>query len=172
MVQTQLIPGCHDGGHSHDEIAGARIGIKKGAQRWRENTKKAQLKQKEYADKRRQAKVKEGDEVLLKREKSTTKSPWNPKPFKMVQVEGYRVTARRDEKKARATNHVKVVKIRSDYLRDEETFTARLARVHLHFAKQKQSFQVFSGGRIQQAGRCSENVVFTWRFDLSSGFNL
>jgi len=43
-----------------------------------ENTKKAQPKQKEYADKRRQAKekkVKEGDEVLLKREKSTTKSP-------------------------------------------------------------------------------------------------
>ena len=33
-------------------------------------------------------KVKEGDEVLLKREKSTTKSPWDPKPFEVVQVEG------------------------------------------------------------------------------------
>ena len=86
-----------------------------------ENTKKAQPKQKEYADKRRQAKekkVKEGDEVLLKREKSTTKSPWDPKPFKVVQVDGSKVTARRgDEKKARAKNHVKVVKIRPDYLR-------------------------------------------------------
>ena len=85
------------------------------------NTKKAQPKQKEYADKRRQAKekkVKEGDEVLLKREKSTTKSPWDPKPFKVVQVDGSKVTARRgDEKKARAKNHVKVVKIRPDYLR-------------------------------------------------------
>ena len=53
--------------------------------------------------------MKEGDEVLLKREKSTTKSPWDPKPFEVVQV--------------RAKNHVKVVKVRPDYLRDEETFT-------------------------------------------------
>ena len=93
----------------------------------RGDTKEARLKRKEYADKRWQAKekkVKEGDEVLLKREKSTTKSPWDPKPFKVVQVEGSRVTARRgEEKKARAKNHVKVVKVRPDYLRVEETFT-------------------------------------------------
>jgi len=40
-------------------------------------------------------------------------------------VEDYRVTARRDEekKRARAKNHVKVVKVCSDHLRDEETFT-------------------------------------------------
>ena len=70
--------------------------------------------------------MKEGDEVLLKREKSTTKSPWDPKPFKVVQRRrAPMVTARRGEekKKARAKNHVRVVKVHPDYLRDEETFT-------------------------------------------------
>ena len=41
-----------------------------------------------------------------------------PKTYKVVQVEGSKVTARRgEEKMARAKNHVKVVKIRPDYLR-------------------------------------------------------
>ena len=59
-------------------------------QRLRGDTKKARFKQNEYADKRwraKEKKVKEGDEVPLKREKCTTKPPWDPKPFEVVQVE-------------------------------------------------------------------------------------
>ena len=80
----------------------------------------AKLKQKQYSDKRRQVKRKEvqpGDRVLLKREKSTIKSPWDPQPYKVVQVEGSKVTTQRgEEKKARAKNHIKVVKERPVYL--------------------------------------------------------
>ena len=92
-------------------------------QRLRDKANQQQVKQKDYADKRRRVKekdVKEGDEVLLKRGKSTIKSPWDPQPYKVVQVEGSKVTAQRGvETKSRAKNHLKVVKVRPEYLQVE-----------------------------------------------------
>ena len=62
--------------------------------------------------------MKKGDKVLFKRDKSTIKSPWDPTPYQVVEVEGSKVTATRgEEKKARAKNHTKVVKERPPHLR-------------------------------------------------------
>ena len=78
-------------------------------------------KQRIYADKKRRVRpkeVKKGDKVLFKRDKSTIKSPWDPTPYQVVEVEGSKVTATRgEEKKARAKNHTKVVKERPPHLR-------------------------------------------------------
>jgi hypothetical protein len=73
-------------------------------------------KQKEYSDRRRRAKDKEiqpGDSVLFQRKKTSLKTPWDPRPFRVVKVEGSRVTGRRgEEEKDRAKNRLKVVKPR------------------------------------------------------------
>ena len=78
-------------------------------------------KQKHYVDKKRKVtskEVKPGDQVLFKRDKSTIKSPWDPQPYQVVEVEGSKVIATRGaEKKARAKNHIKVVKERPPHLR-------------------------------------------------------
>jgi hypothetical protein len=77
-------------------------------------------KQKEYADKRRRAKVKPvlvGDEVLVKQDKTTTKPPWDPKPFKVVEVKGTQVTATRGQmERTRNVEKMKVLKKRPKYL--------------------------------------------------------
>ena len=90
-------------------------------QKLREKATKEKQKQKHYVDKRRKGKAKEvqpGDQVLIQRDKSTLKSPWDPQPYLVVEVEGSKVTATRGaEKKARAKNHIKVVKERPTYLR-------------------------------------------------------
>ena len=87
----------------------------------REKATKEKEKQKHYVDKKRKATSKEvklGDKVLFKRDKSTIKSPWDPQPYQVVEVEGSKVIATRGaEKKARAKNHIKVVKERPPHLR-------------------------------------------------------
>ena len=55
-------------------------------------------KQKDYADKHRRAKekpVRVGDKVLVKQEKTTTKPPWDPNPYKVTKVKGTKITASR-----------------------------------------------------------------------------
>ena len=87
----------------------------------REKATKEKEKQKRYVDKKRKVTAKEvkpGDQVLFKRNKSTIKSPWDPEPYQVVEVEGSKVTATRGaEKKARAKNHIKVVQKRPPHLR-------------------------------------------------------
>ena len=90
-------------------------------QKMRVKANQEKEKQKKYADKKRKVRpkeVKKGDQVLLKRDKSTIKSPWDPLPYQVVEVEGSKVTATRGaERKARAKNHIKVVQQRPSYLR-------------------------------------------------------
>jgi hypothetical protein len=78
-------------------------------------------KQTLYADTRRKVKektVKPGDRVLVRRDKTTTKSPWDPNPYKVLEVKGSKVTAERGEqRRSRAKNHIKVVKERPEYLK-------------------------------------------------------
>ena len=62
----------------------------------RERHDKRKGSQKKYFDKRRKAANKDiqiGDKVLVKQTKSTTKPPFNPTPFKVISVQGNRVTA-------------------------------------------------------------------------------
>ena len=52
-------------------------------------------------DKRRRARdieYKEGDRVLIKQKKTTTKPPFDPKPYTITKVEGMQVTAERGDK--------------------------------------------------------------------------
>jgi transposase InsO family protein len=73
-------------------------------------------KQKKYSDRRRRVKdkvIRPGDSVLIQRKKTTLRTPWDPEPFRVIKVEGSRVTGRRgQEEKARAKNRLKVVKPR------------------------------------------------------------
>ena len=91
----------------------------------RETHDKQKEKQKEYADNRRRVKaksVKPGDKILVKREKTTIKSPWDPEPYSVVEVRGSKVAARRGEQtKDRAKNHIKVLKPRPQYLQTTNT---------------------------------------------------
>ena len=85
---------------------------------------KEKEKQKKYSDKKNKAKekvVKPGDKILVKREKTTTKSPWDPSPYSVVKVQGSKVTATRGEQtRARAKNHIKVVKERPGHLQVQQ----------------------------------------------------
>ena len=91
----------------------------------REKHDSQKKKQKEYADNRRRVKVKSvkpGDEILVKRDKTTVNSPWDPKPYSVVEVRGSKVTAQRGEQtKDRAKNHIKVLKSRPQYLQTTST---------------------------------------------------
>jgi hypothetical protein len=77
-------------------------------------------KQKEYADKKRNAKTKhivKGDRVMVQRKKTTTDSPWDPRPYVVVDMKGPQLRVQRGEQvKLRATNKVKVVRRRPGYL--------------------------------------------------------
>ena len=85
----------------------------------RHNEKK--LLQKQYADARRQPIKKDitpGDLILIKQNKTTTKPPFDPKPYKVTKVKGNQVTANRfDQTKTRSKSHVKRVNERPAHLR-------------------------------------------------------
>ena len=98
----------------------------------REREKEEKRKQKQRADVRRKAKektVKEGDRILLRRKKTTTKSPWDPDPFVVESVKGGQVTGQRDgERMTRNVLKWKILKERPENLkrkrkevREEET---------------------------------------------------
>ena len=58
------------------------------------------LKQKDYVDKKRRVKEKEvkvGDKILIQQKKSTTKTPWDPQPYKVLEVKGSKVKAQTGE---------------------------------------------------------------------------
>ena len=40
--------------------------------------------------------MKEGDKILLRRKKTTTKSPWDPNPLVAEEIKGYHVKVRQD----------------------------------------------------------------------------
>ena len=83
--------------------------------------RQAKRKQKEYADKRRRAKhqdVREGDLALIKQKKSTTKQPWDPRPYRVSQVKKTRITGERDGKiRTRNIEKWKILKERPEDLK-------------------------------------------------------
>ena len=83
--------------------------------------REAKLKQKSYADKHRRArerKVEVGDSVLIRQKKTTTKPPWNPDPFKVIEVKGTQIMGKRgEERKTRNVEKFKVLKERPEELR-------------------------------------------------------
>ena len=90
----------------------------------REKEKEEKGKQKQRADERRKAKekeVKKGDRILLKRKKTTTKSPWDPDPFVAEEVKGYQVKGRRNgEEMTRNVLKWKILKERPKSEEEEE----------------------------------------------------
>jgi len=78
------------------------------------------LAQKKQFDRRRKAtnkEVKVGDQILVKQDKSTTKPPFDPSPYTVVQVDGNRIDAEREGKfRQRDKNAIKVVKQRPKHL--------------------------------------------------------
>ena len=82
--------------------------------------KMAREKRKLRFDKAKHAKeqeIEEGDRVLIKQQKTSTKPPYDPKPYTVVEVKGTQVTARRGEKERKRNKvKVKVVKERPLHL--------------------------------------------------------
>ena len=74
------------------------------------------IEQKEKFDKRKKVKTKEvnkGDDIMIQQQKTTVKTPWDPKPYKVVKTSGSKVTAMRGEEvKERSKSNIKVVKQR------------------------------------------------------------
>ena len=68
------------------------------------------LKQKDYVDKKRRVKEKEvkvGDKILVQQNKSTTKTPWDPQPYEVLEVKGSKVKAQKGEIiRERAQNNI------------------------------------------------------------------
>ena len=70
--------------------------------------------------------MKPGDKILLQRKKTTTKSPWDPIPYKVEQIKGSEITARRGEEvKRRAKNNVKLVKPRPKFYQAPQKMKAQ-----------------------------------------------
>ena len=62
----------------------------------RERHDREKLKQKEQADRRRNAKeknIKPGDEIMIQRKKTSLKTPWDPDTYKVMEVNGSQVKA-------------------------------------------------------------------------------
>ena len=105
----------------------------------------AKVKQKEYADRHRRAKEREykvGDKVLIHQKKTTTKPPYNPDPYTVMQIKGTQITAsRRGQQMTRNVDKWKILKDRPLHLRtlgQGQTVTTRaelnlLYSSRLHF---------------------------------------
>ena len=69
--------------------------------------------QKDHADKRPRSKltmINEGDKVLIKQNKSTTRPPFDPKPFHVVKVKGSQLTMKHgNQTRIRDKGHIKLV---------------------------------------------------------------
>ena len=78
------------------------------------------LLQKVHADKRQRSKSKmisEGDKVLIKQNKSTTRPSFDPKPFHVVKVKGSQLTIKRvNQTRIRDKSHIELVKERPLHL--------------------------------------------------------
>ena len=83
----------------------------------RRNHDQKKLKQKHYFDKRHRAHekiVNPGDQVLVKQRKSTTKTPYDPKPYTVLEVNGNQLKLSRDDgsNRVRDKNQVRLLKER------------------------------------------------------------
>ena len=83
----------------------------------RRNHDQKKLKQKHYFDKRHRAHekiVNPGDQVLVKQRKSTTKTPYDPKPYTVLEVNGNQLKLSRDDgsNRIRDKNQVRLLKER------------------------------------------------------------
>ena len=87
----------------------------------REKDTSERLKRKEVRDKRKTAQekmVKPGTKVLVAQRKTTTKPPFDPNPYTVMEVKGTQVTAERDGKiKKRNLAKVKILKERPERLK-------------------------------------------------------
>ena len=87
----------------------------------RKNHDEKKLVQKKNFDRRRRAiykKVNVGDEVLIRQEKTTTRPPFNPNPFKVTAVNGNQITMTDGDKSfKRDKNQIKVYQRRTDDLK-------------------------------------------------------
>lgn len=87
----------------------------------RDNDKAAKEKQKRYKDAKRYVKphnIKPGDEVLMERDPTKSKTPYDPKPYTVIATHGTQITGRRgSEEKTRDAQKFKKVKTvpRTDY---------------------------------------------------------
>ena len=64
--------------------------------------------------------MKEGDKVLIKQKSTTTKPPWDLKPYKVTKIIKSTITAGRDgDKVTRNTKHWKLTKARPKELQTE-----------------------------------------------------
>ena len=90
---------------------------------YRTKDKAEKEKQKNYVDKRRRAtekKILVDDEVLIKQEKTTIKPPWDPRPMKVTEVKGTKVTAKRGpQERTRNIEKFKIIKKRPKYLKTD-----------------------------------------------------
>ena len=85
----------------------------------KEHDAKKMIQKKNFDKGRRvqQKVVKTGDKILVKQQKSTTKPPFDPKPYTVVHVDGNQIEAERDGKfRRRDKNSVKILKKRPQYL--------------------------------------------------------
>ena len=93
----------------------------------REKDREERIKRKEVRDRRKTAQEKEvkaGDKVLVAQRKTTTKPPYDPKPYTVKEVKGTQVMIGREGKqKKRNLAKVKILKERPERLRTKWTET-------------------------------------------------
>ena len=92
----------------------------KSLQEAKQKDRETREKRKEKFDKRKTAKerdIKEGDRVLVAQKKTTTKPPFDPKPYKVTEVKGSQIVVERGDKtRVRNMGKVKLLKPRPDRL--------------------------------------------------------
>jgi transposase InsO family protein len=94
----------------------------------REKDRESRKQRKEVRDSKRRAQertVKPGDEVLVQQKKTSIQPPFDPKPYKVTEVNGSQVTATRGNKtRIRNMSKLKVVKERPDKLKVSAKYMA------------------------------------------------
>ena len=99
----------------------------------REKHRKEKEKQKTYADEKRKAKtkvVKTGDQIMIQQKKSTTRTPWDPRPYTVKKVKDSQVEVKRvEELKRRALNLIKKIKFRGGQKIERPRNTAKRTQI-------------------------------------------
>ena len=91
----------------------------------KEKDKVTRLQRKEVYDKKnrtREQEIKPGDRVLVKQQKTSTKPPFDPKPYQVKEVKGTQITViRGKQQKVRSKEKVKLLRDRSKHLQGGST---------------------------------------------------
>ena len=91
----------------------------------KEKDKVTRSKRKEVYDKKhrtQEQEIKPGDMVLVKQQKTTTKPPFDPKPYQVKEVKGTQITViRGKQQKVRSKEKVKLLRKRAEHLRGGST---------------------------------------------------